>query len=71
MGAAKALLAKVYLTMAGWPLEDTSKYADARDKAAEVMNLSYGLEPNFSVFMDQINHKAFLEAIYMSHQELA
>lgn len=47
-GAAKALLAKVYLTMAGWPLEDTSNYAKARDKAKEVMDMQkYKLEPNF------------------------
>jgi len=34
--AAKTCLADVYLTMAGWPLKQTNKYADARDKAAEV-----------------------------------
>ncbi|MDO5980949.1 RagB/SusD family nutrient uptake outer membrane protein [Flavivirga spongiicola] len=47
-GAAKALLAKVYLTMAGWPIEDATKYADARDKAAEIIGGVYNLEPNFA-----------------------
>lgn len=46
--AAKGLLAEVYLNMAGWPLEDVSKYALARDKAKEVMDMDmYSLEPNF------------------------
>lgn len=35
--AAKALLAKVYLSMAGFPLNHTECYAMARDKAYEVM----------------------------------
>lgn len=35
--AAKACLADVYLTMAGWPLKQTQYYADARDKALEVI----------------------------------
>lgn len=39
MGAAKSLLAKVYLTMAGFPLnKGTSHYKLAADKAAEVVN---------------------------------
>lgn len=36
--AATALLAKVYLTMAGAPLKKTAYYANARDKALEVIN---------------------------------
>ncbi|MHA4806654.1 RagB/SusD family nutrient uptake outer membrane protein [Flavitalea flava] len=48
-GAAKALLAKVYLTMAGWPLLDNTNYALARDKAKEVMDMGvYKLVANFS-----------------------
>lgn len=48
-GAAKTLLAEVYINMAGWPLKDASKYALARDKAKEVMDMmQYSLEPNFS-----------------------
>lgn len=37
-GAAKALLSKVYLSMAGFPVNQADKYALARDKAAEVIN---------------------------------
>lgn len=37
-GAAKACLADVYLTMAGWPLKRTECYALARDKAKEVID---------------------------------
>ena len=37
-GAVKALLAKVYLTMAGSPLNQTDKYALAAEKALEVIN---------------------------------
>jgi hypothetical protein len=36
--AAKALLAKVYVTMATYPLQDASKYADARAMAKQVMD---------------------------------
>ena len=47
-GAAKGFLAKVYLTMAGWPLKQTEKYALARDKAEEVIQSgTYDLEPVF------------------------
>ena len=38
LGATKALLAKVYLTMAGYPLQQTSNYKLAYDKAAEVVS---------------------------------
>lgn len=37
-GSAKALLANVYLTMAGWPLKQTDKYALAATKAKEVID---------------------------------
>lgn len=37
-GSAKALLANVYLTMAGWPLKQADKYALAAAKAKEVMD---------------------------------
>lgn len=47
-GAATALLAEVYLNMTGWPLKDASKYALAKTKAKEVMDLNlYSLMPNF------------------------
>lgn len=68
-GAAKALLAKVYLTMTGWPLEDSSKYALARDKAAEVMDGTYSLEPNFADLWKEENkltNKEFIFAFYGS-----
>ncbi|MGN6438041.1 MAG: RagB/SusD family nutrient uptake outer membrane protein [Agriterribacter sp.] len=45
VGAAKALLAKVYLSMAGFPVSQADKLALARDKALEVMNSS-----SFSLF---------------------
>ncbi|MCL6266924.1 RagB/SusD family nutrient uptake outer membrane protein [Flagellimonas myxillae] len=69
-GAAKALLAKVYLTMAGWPLEDTSKYAEARDKAKEVMDSGvYALESNFAdlwVQANRLTNSEFIFAFYGS-----
>ncbi len=37
-GAAKSLLAYVYLSMAGYPLNDASKYALAAEKAKEVID---------------------------------
>ncbi|TXF83897.1 RagB/SusD family nutrient uptake outer membrane protein [Neolewinella aurantiaca] len=47
-GAAKSLLGKVYLNMAGKPLELTANYALASQKFAEVINSgSYALQSNF------------------------
>lgn len=47
--AAKSLLAQVYLTMAGWPLKDGSKYEPAAQKAREVIDRSgHKLLPNFA-----------------------
>ena len=49
MGAAKSLLASVYLTMAGEPLQMGIPYFTlARDKAKEVMNLNYDLFDDFA-----------------------
>lgn len=45
--AAKVCLADVYLTMAGWPLKQTEKYALAKDKAEEVFG-KYSLLPEYS-----------------------
>ncbi len=54
--AAKAFLAKVYLTMGGWPLKQTDKYALARDKALEVMNSGlYDLYPDIKTLWDLAN----------------
>lgn len=45
-GAAKALLAKVYITMAGFPLKDQTKWALAATKAQEVIDgYGYSLLP--------------------------
>ena len=41
LGAVKSLLAKVYLTMGGSPLNQTDKYAAARDKANEVISADW------------------------------
>jgi len=40
LAAVKSLMAKVYLTMAGYPLNKTQYYADAATKANEVMNIA-------------------------------
>ena len=67
-GAAKALLAKVYLTMAGWPLNQTDKYALARDKAKEVMDMNqYQLEPKFSDLWLVKNKTTNKEFIFTLH----
>lgn len=51
-GAVKALLADVYLTMAGWPLKQTDKYALAAAKAKDVIDnkakWNIDLLPNFA-----------------------
>ncbi len=51
-GSAKAVLADVYITEAGWPLKDQSKYALAAAKAKEVIDNheAYGFEllPTFT-----------------------
>jgi starch-binding outer membrane protein, SusD/RagB family len=46
---AKALLADVYLTMTGWPLNDMSKYASAAATANEVIQSgAYSLVPDYA-----------------------
>ncbi len=66
-GSAKALLANVYLTMAGWPLKQTDKYALAADKAKEVIDgkgtWGYNLEPNSANLFD-IQYKYNHETVY-------
>ena len=45
--AAKTLLAKVYITMAGYPMNDPTNYVKARDMAKEVVEAgNYYLVPN-------------------------
>ena len=55
-GAAKAFLADVYLTMAGWPLKQTDKYDLAAAKAKEVIDNSaqYGFQllPTFAAVFE-------------------
>lgn len=47
--SAKALLANVYLTMAGWPLKDVSKYAPAAQLSGDVIqNGPYAMLPHFA-----------------------
>lgn len=64
-GAAKGMLAKVYLTWAGAPLNDTSKFQLAADKAAEVVNGSgtfgYALE---EVYIDAFQTKLSEESLF-------
>lgn len=56
-GSAKAMLANVYLTMAGWPLKQTDKYALAAQKAKEVIDgkgtWGYGLVTNYADLWDK------------------
>ncbi len=55
-GAAKAFLADVYLTMAGWPLKQSDKYDLAAAKAKEVIDNSvkYGFQllPTFAAVFE-------------------
>ena len=67
-GAAKALLAKVYLTAAGWPIEDPSYYELARDKAKEVIDLGvYQLENDFRDLWLTANKTTNSEFIFTLH----
>ena len=48
-GAARALLADVYLTMTGWPINQSQYYAQAAAEADSVMTAgTYSLEPDFN-----------------------
>jgi hypothetical protein len=48
-GAARSLLADVYLTMTGWPLNESQYYANAAAEADSVINAgTYSLEPDFN-----------------------
>ena len=62
VGAAKSVLAKVYLTMAGFPLNQTDKYALARDKAAEVItgnSFSLFHSDGTTTWFDKLNNSDF------------
>lgn len=66
-GTAKALLANVYLTMAGWPLNQTDKYGLAAAKAKEVIDgkgtWGYDLVPDFRDLW-KIDNKFNSEAVF-------
>lgn len=68
--AATSLLAKVYLTMAGFPLNRTELYASARDKAAEVIDSHrYSLQKTFInlwFFDHRYTNGEFIFALYAS-----
>ena len=68
--AAKALMAKVYLTMAGYPLNKTESYALARDKANEVITEGgYILEDDFSdlwLWQNRNTNTEFIFTLYAS-----
>lgn len=69
VGSAKAFLADVYLTMAGWPLKLTANYDLAAAKAKEVIDnrATYGFQllPTFAaVFENDPAVAATAEAVY-------
>lgn len=69
--AAKSLLSKVYLTMAGYPLNRTECYASARDKANEVIvSKRYDLEDDFFdlwLYDNRLTNDEFIFAFYCSY----
>jgi starch-binding outer membrane protein, SusD/RagB family len=71
-GSAKALLANVYLTMAGWPLKQTDKYALAAAKAKEVIDgkatFGYDLREYISDVWS-IKHKYNEEAVFACYYD--
>ncbi len=71
-GSASALLADVYLTEAGWPINDQTKYSKAAAKALEVINnkAAYGFDlvPGFgSLWADTKNGTATSEEVFALH----
>ena len=66
MGAVKSLLAKVYLTMAGYPLQNTEMYAQAAAKAGEVVNSGwYNLFPDIDDLRNR-NNRNTVEHIFQT-----
>jgi hypothetical protein len=56
LGAVKSLLAKVYETMAGYPLQQTDKFALAKKEAADVINSgAFTLYQKYPEFNDPAN----------------
>lgn len=67
IGAAKACLADVYLTMAGWPLKKTEMYAQAAAKAKEVIEKTghkYTLVSDYSELWKEVNKADDTEHIF-------
>jgi hypothetical protein len=66
LGAIKALLAKVYETMAGYPLQQADKYALAKAKALEVISSNqFTFYSNYDQFRDPANDNQ-MENIFMA-----
>ncbi len=64
-GGAKSLLGKVYLNMAGKPLEQTGRFREAADKFREViMSGQYSLQDNFADIFD-INNEFNSELVFI------
>jgi hypothetical protein len=69
-GTAKAILAEVYLHMAGWPLNDASYYALAASKAREVIDnagiYGFGLMDDFADLWPTAtsNHDGNMEEVF-------
>lgn len=70
-GSAKALLADVYLTMGGWPINDASSYAKAAAKANEVINersvYGFGLVPNLKDLWNGVPSNGTPEEVFTLH----
>ncbi|KAA6341500.1 RagB/SusD family nutrient uptake outer membrane protein [termite gut metagenome] len=71
--AAKALLADVYLNMAGWPVNDQSKYALSATKSNEVIaSGKYKLVPSYGdVFKTNNNEESIFGLQFNTAQGLA
>ena len=76
-GSAKALLAEVYLTGAGYPLKDTRMYASAAKHAGDVIDsanyFGYGLMADLADLWNgkhEVNHESVF-SIYSSGAKLA
>lgn len=66
LGAVKGLLAKVYETMAGYPLQQADKYALAKQKALEVISSNqFTFYSNYDQFRDPANDNS-MENIFMA-----
>ena len=75
-GAAKTLLAKVYLTMAGWPVSSPSVYYPlAMEKANEIITnqseYGYDLEPDYANLWTQGNKLTSKEFIFTFYGSIA